>query len=51
MRTGFLLTLAFARMVFAGTAQNTFSVELSPAPAPTELRPDSPFGINTAFLS
>jgi hypothetical protein len=49
MRIGFLLTLAFARMLIAGTAQNTFSVELSPAPAPTELRQDSPFGINTAF--
>src|SRR5258705_5440368 len=49
MKLALIAASPLTATVIAGTAQNTFSVQL-PAPAtPTELRIDSPFGINTAF--
>ncbi|HMJ66606.1 MAG TPA: hypothetical protein VK615_14780 [Candidatus Binatia bacterium] len=49
MRLALLSAFAVAHSLIAGTAQNTFTVELPVVPTPTELRIDSPFGINTAF--
>jgi hypothetical protein len=49
MRIAFVFALALTRSLIAGTAQNTFTVDLPAPSAPTELRSDSPFGINTAF--